>query len=154
MWSLLGQIENMKLCWTTFLHIIPFENNFCCWNSFMLNNLEPLLGPICAVFASNYLFSELLPIPFLKRLFKVHFQIIKVTASGMKSSLCSVKMCIMKGKMFQNRSTFLAFPKIPVLTCTPKKYLLGTDRTKLDFLVASWNDATSVADVNKNICTF
>ena len=101
------------------------------------NNLEPLLGPICAVFASKYLFSELLPMPFLKRLFKVHFQIIKVTDGFIPEAICSVKMFIMKGKMFQNRSTFLAFPKIPVLTCTPKKYLLGTDRTKLDFLVAS-----------------
>lgn len=48
-----------------------------------------------------------------------------MTASGVKSAICSVKICIMKGEMYQNRSTFLAFPNTPVLTCTPKNISLA-----------------------------
>lgn len=56
--------------------------------------------------------------------------------SDVKSTNFNVKICI-KEKMFQKRSTFLAFPKMPVLTCTQKKYLLDVDVTKLNFISAS-----------------
>lgn len=57
--------------------------------------------------------------------------------SDVKSTNFNVNICIMKKKMFQKRSTFLAFPKMPVLTRTQKKYLLDVDVTKLNFISAS-----------------
>ena len=56
--------------------------------------------------------------------------------------------------MFQKRSTFLAFPKILVLTYTAKKHILGIDTTKLNSISTPRSDATSVARVDKNICMF
>lgn len=56
--------------------------------------------------------------------------------SDVKSTNFNVNICIMK-KMFQKRSTFLAFAKMPVLTRTQNKYLLDVDVTKLNFISAS-----------------
>lgn len=48
-----------------------------------------------------------------------------MTISGGKPANPNVKNMYYERKMFQNRSTFLAFPKIPILTCTPKNISLA-----------------------------